>query len=430
MGKTFVGAEKLIRLNSKHNLVVCQKSLIPMWIDHFKTYYDLQVIDCTVPKNITWMTENQDQSYIAVINYELLFRRKWFLDLTDFTLMLDESSLIQNGKAKRTKFILKMQPDNVILLSGTPVSGKYENLWTQAHLLGWKISEAAFNRTYVNWTTIQVGNMYHKIVDKEEPYQNIDRLKRKLRANGAVFVKTKEVYDLPEQTFIKRYVSPSKEYKKFKKNKYIVMKGGGGYGEFHDDSKGVRKSTPYNAKVPNGKDVSPRVELLGDTTLTERLGLRQLCGQYSITKLQATQDLIESTSDRLVIFYNFDAELKALKKLCGERPISEINGHVKNLDNYENCSDSITLVQYQAGSMGINLQKANKMIYFTLPEKSEFFEQSQKRIHRIGQDRPCFYYLMMCKGSLEEQIYQTLLERKDYTDELFIERFKSAKPSS
>lgn len=368
-----------------------------MWVEHFKTYYDLQVIDCTVPKNITWMTENQDQSYIAVINYELLFRRKWFLDLTDFTLMLDESSLIQNGKAKRTKFILKMQPDNVILLSGTPVSGKYENLWTQAHLLGWKISEAAFNRTYVNWTTIQVGTMYHKIVDKEEPYQNIDRLKRKLRANGAVFVKTKEVYDLPEQTFIKRYVSPSNEYKKFERNKYIR------FGE---------------------------IELLGDTTLTERLGLRQLCGQYSMTKLQATQDLIESTSDRLVIFYNFDAELKALKKLCGDRPISEINGHVKNLDNYENCSDSITLVQYQAGSMGINLQKANKMIYFTLPEKSEFFEQSQKRIHRIGQDRPCFYYLMMCEGSLEEQIYQTLLERKDYTDELFNERVKSAEPGS
>lgn len=397
MGKTFVGGQKLIDLGSPHNLVVCQKSLVPMWVEHFKTYYDLQVIDCTVPKNITWMTENQDQSYIAVINYELLFRRKWFLDLTDFTLMLDESSLIQNGKAKRTKFILKMQPDNVILLSGTPVSGKYENLWTQAHLLGWKISEAAFNRTYVNWTTIQVGTMYHKIVDKEEPYQNIDRLKRKLRANGAVFVKTKEVYDLPEQTFIKRYVSPSNEYKKFERNKYIR------FGE---------------------------IELLGDTTLTERLGLRQLCGQYSMTKLQATQDLIESTSDRLVIFYNFDAELKALKKLCGDRPISEINGHVKNLDNYENCSDSITLVQYQAGSMGINLQKANKMIYFTLPEKSEFFEQSQKRIHRIGQDRPCFYYLMMCEGSLEEQIYQTLLERKDYTDELFNERVKSAEPGS
>ena len=71
--------------------------------------------------------------------------------------------------------------------------------------------------------------------------------------------------------------------------------------------------------------------------------------------------------------------------------------------------------------MGLNLQKANKMIYFSLPERSDLFEQSKKRIHRMGQDKPCFYWIMMCTGSVEEQIYQTLLERKDWTDELFIE---------
>ena len=71
--------------------------------------------------------------------------------------------------------------------------------------------------------------------------------------------------------------------------------------------------------------------------------------------------------------------------------------------------------------MGLNLQKANKIIYFTLTDKSELYEQSKKRIHRIGQEQPCFYYILMCRGSVEEAVLQTLEMRKDFTDELFNE---------
>ena len=72
-------------------------------------------------------------------------------------------------------------------------------------------------------------------------------------------------------------------------------------------------------------------------------------------------------------------------------------------------------------SMGLNLQESNRIVYFTLPLSSEQFEQSKKRIHRIGQKQTCFYYLLICQGSVEEQILQTLEQRKDYTDALFEE---------
>ena len=70
--------------------------------------------------------------------------------------------------------------------------------------------------------------------------------------------------------------------------------------------------------------------------------------------------------------------------------------------------------------MGLNLQLSNRIVFFTLPLSSEHFEQSKKRIHRIGQQKTCFYYLMICEGSVEEQILQTLEQRKDFTDELFM----------
>ena len=103
------------------------------------------------------------------------------------------------------------------------------------------------------------------------------------------------------------------------------------------------------------------------------------------------------------------------------RPISVINGESKNLESYDNEPNSVTLVQYQSGSMGMNLQLANKIVYYTLPLRSMFYEQSKKRIHRIGQDRPCIYYQLIVKGSVEEHILATLNMRRDYTDALFEE---------
>lgn len=403
LGKTFVGAEKAISLN-KDILIVCQKSKIADWKEHFFKYYidkmkcdesGVWCYDLTSNSGMDMFLHSRYRIKIGVINYELAWRRQTeLLKLHDFTLILDESSLIQNQSAKQSKFILKLNPDNVILLSGTPTAGKYENLWSQLHLLGWKISEDVYNRQYVNWKKINMGGFIHKIVDKNNPYKNVDRLKSKLREHGAVFMKTEECFELPEQTFINKYVPVTKEYKKFMKDCIITV----------DDN-----------------------ELIGDTTLTKRLYARQLCGQYNKHKLEAFKELVESTNDRLIVFYNFNAELDALKNIVNDRPISEVNGHCKDLTAYEQEDNSITFIQYQAGAMGLNLQKANKIIYFTLTDKCEDWMQSQKRIHRLKQDKPCFYYILMCKDSVEEQVYKSLERGVDFTDELFKEYERNEK---
>lgn len=400
LGKTFVGAEKAMLLN-KDILIVCQKSKIADWKEHFFKYYIDKMkcdesgawcYDLTSNTGMDMFLHSRYKIRIGVINYELAWRRQTeLLNLHDFTLMLDESSLVQNQKAKQTKFILKLHPDNVIILSGTPSAGKYENLWTQLHLLSWDISEKVYNNQYVNWKQIDAGGLKHWIVDKIDPYKNVERLKKKLREHGAVFMKTEEAFELPEQIFTKVRVDASKEYRKFEKNKVITI----------DD-----------------------VELVGDTQLTERLCKRQLCGMYSQEKLDAFRDLVESTKDRLIVFYNFNGELERLKKILKglDRPVSIVNGEIKDLTAYEQEDDSVTLIQYQAGAMGLNLQKANKIIYYTLPDKSELFEQSKKRIHRIGQTSTCFYYIMLVKNSIEtNEILPTLKVRKEWSDELFEE---------
>lgn len=388
LGKTFVGSEKLKQFSKAKNLIICQHSKIDDWIEHINQHYPYVVFNLTNGKQFDEFIKT-DERCAGIINYELAWRRKNLLKLSDFTLMLDESSLVQNDAAKQSKFVLKLNPANVILLSGTPTSGKYEKLWTQARLLGWNISKRTYENQYINFKLVDYGTGFKvRVVDKTNPYKNVDRLKRKFAEHGAIFLKTENVLDLPQQNFIIEKVDKPKTYDKFIKNDYLQL----------DD-----------------------IELIGTTSLTKRLYARQLASQYNTAKIQTVKDLIASTEDRLVIFYNFNSELELLKGICDvhSRPVSEVNGERKDLYAYDHDDAAVTLVQYQAGAMGINLQKANKIIYFSLPERSELFEQSKKRIHRIGQDKPCYYYILLTKNSVDELIYKTLLMRKDFTDELF-----------
>lgn len=381
-GKTFTGSEKLVSLHSKYSLVVCQKSKVEDWVEHFQCYYPhLNVIDYT-KKNATLSPG------IIVINYDMVWRKPELTKLPSIALLLDESSMIKNANSKRTKFIREeLDVFHVILLSGTPCGGKYEQLWSQCKLLGWDITKREFYDRYCIERAIEMNHVPYpiKIV---VGYKNVEELKTMLRSYGAHFIDSDDLLDLPEQTFTTIHVPCTSHYKTFIKKSVVNV----------DDQ-----------------------EYIGATSATKLMYARMLCAQHSKAKLEAFADLLESTEERLIVFYNFKEELKALKKIAKGRPISEVNGSMKDLSAYEDQANSVTFIQYQSGAMGLNLQKANKIVYFSLPLSSELYEQSKKRTHRMGQEKPCFYYNLICKGSVEEKILATLAQRRNYTEALFIE---------
>lgn len=399
LGKTFTGAEKMMQLDAGVNLIICQKSKVRDWVEHFFTYYidktkcdesGAWCYDLTTQNGIDMFTHSRYRTVIGVINYDLIFRRPELLKLKDFTLMLDESSLICNEQTKRAKAVLKMQPLNVILLSGTPTAGKYEKLWSQCQLLGWNIAKEVFWKSYIvtEWKDYGTGGE-HNWQQSVTGYKNVEHLKRKLSEHGAVFLKTDEVMTLPEQIEQQIRLKPTADYLRFMKNSYLEMKDG--------------------------------TELIGDNTLTKILYARQLCGQYHPGKLEAFRDLLDSTEDNFVVFYNFNAELDELLKIASEegRSAGVVNGNRKDAAD----GHSILFVQYQAGAYGLNLQGfSNRIIYFTLPlgkGSCDLWEQSKKRIHRIGQKQTCFYYYLLVQNSIEVRNLEALKQGKDFTDELF-----------
>lgn len=388
-GKTFVACERMLRYGNEYNLCICQKSKVEDWVEHFETYTDMDVIDFTKPKATI-------RPGIMVVNYELAWRRDVLSTLTDFTLILDESSKVQHENTNQTRFILSLRPKNVILASGTPCNGKYENLYTQIQLLGADIGKTYYWNRYIDYEMVDNLKWVDGTLVRRRPYRkvlgykHVDELKANLRNFGAVFMLSDDVLDLPEQTEQIVKVDAIPEYRRFRKDSIVTIDG---------------------------------IDYVGDTSLTKMLRERQLCSFLNKNKLDALRDLMESTEDRLIVFYNFQEEFTRISQLCDKfgKRMSFVNGQGRDLTAYEDDPSSVTVVQYQSGAHGLNLQKANKMVMFSPPLSCELFDQAKGRIHRLGQGRPTFYWHLITRKSIEERILQRLEAGHDYTVELFRE---------
>lgn len=392
LGKTFTGAQKLLDETHGHSLVVCQKSKVADWVDHFNEYTHVTAIDATTDKGYTHLlyvlARPADYTQtVFVINYDRIYRRFALTDTRWGGIIFDESSLLQNEKSKRTKAALKLSKltDVLILLSGTPTDGKYERLWTQLKMLGWTITKRTYWNQYVDYTTTMIQGFP---VTTVRGYKQVDRLIEKMHELGCDFLKTNEVLDLPEQTFITVECEQTPELKKFRKSGIVELADG--------------------------------TEIVGDSTFAALSGERMLASALSKYKLDALKSILESTSERVVVFYNFKTECDQIAALCDlfDRPHCEINGYTHDLTEFER-EGCVCIVQYQAGAMGLNLQKARYTVYYSPTLSSSLFEQSKKRVHRVGQTQACTYYKLLTVGSVEFDIYKNLDMRRDYTDALF-----------
>ena len=140
------------------------------------------------------------------------------------------------------------------------------------------MTKSAYWNKFIRWhlESYGTGIPFRRV----DGYKNVDELVELLQSHGADFLKTSDVIELPEQNFITVEHSTSKDYRQF-------MKSG----------------------IFTGKLADAEVEFIGDNPLKKLLYARQLCSYGNSERLERLKDLIESCDKRLVIFYNFTAEL-------------------------------------------------------------------------------------------------------------------------
>lgn len=398
-------------------LVVAPTSVCSVWphdLNQFATFpWEARVLLGDKKKRLKALNELENWPFkalrIAVINYESTHREGIFEALAAYKpdlIVCDESQRIKNPSAAQSKALHKLgdaAPFRMIL-SGTPVQNNAVDLYSQYRFLDPAVYGANFY-AFKNRYCIMGGYGQHQIVG----YRNMDELVEK-EHSVAYRVTKEECLDLPQQTFINRYV------------------------QFTDAEQAIYEQLRKSSflELETGENVT------ATTILTMYLRLMQLTGgfltadestrpkQVNTVKLDALADIVDDyvvdAGKKLVIFARFRAEIAAIENLLRLRKIQygSIYGDVpmeergKIVEDFQTNPDTkVFVAQIQTAGLGITLHAASTAVFYSYDYNYANYAQALARIHRIGQRLPVTYIHLVVDSSIDEKILAALENKED-----------------
>ena len=129
-----------------------------------------------------------------------------------------------------------------------------------------------------------------------------------------------------------------------------------------------------------------------------------------------------SKMDRVIIFYNFDFELEALRKNnWGDKILAECNGH--RHDPCPTCEKWVYLVQYNAGNEAWECMTTNQMIFYSENYSYRIMKQASGRINRsVTPYVDLYYYHIRTMSSIDVQINRALTNKKKFNESAFYKK--------
>lgn len=148
-------------------------------------------------------------------------------------------------------------------------------------------------------------------------------------------------------------------------------------------------------------------------------GLRKIVGDSNIRPLIAYD--IMRKRERLIIFYNFDYELKALKKVFGTFVAGEWNGHRHDPVPDETYDWWVYLVQYNAGAEAWECINCDTILFYSANYSYKMMEQAAGRIDRRNTPfKDLYYYCIATQGTIETKILSCLHKKRNFNEKTFV----------
>lgn len=321
-----------------------------------------------------------------VMSYGVL-AKKWNL-YKGWFVIFDECHYVKNPTSQRGKAALNLTriSTNFSLLSATPSSNGWADTINYMLMFNFYRNKTQFIKEHAIHETKFFGQKQIKVI---ADWKDQDKLKMLYQSISTKLSKD-DCLDLPTLIFEDVYFKVSKEYEIIRKKRVLETENG---------------------------------PIAYDTVMKLQHGLRFYANQKD--KLSYTEMLAESTNENIVIFYYYQQEKDDLVKvLAKNKKIYEVSGKVNHLpsrDQWDELKNTVTLVQYQAGAAGIELQYCNLVIFYTPTFSFQDYDQALGRAYRNGQTKKVTVYRYITKKSVEEHVYRSLAEKKDFTESLFKE---------
>ncbi len=322
-----------------------------------------------------------------------------------YYVILDESQMIKNPDSKGYRSVLKLNTENRLVVTGTPIENSLNDLWAQMNVINRGIlgNQKVFDDQFSNSINIGVTAMQEQ----------------RLKSIIAPFIlrRTKEevAKDLPEKIENIVFCEMSEEQQAVYENEKEAFK------------QNIMANLDANGQSRNRMKIFQGLIRLRQAACHPRLiddGFTGHSGKFE--EVVRMIDSVVSEGHKVLVFSSFvkhlrlvESEIKNLKipylMLTGSSTNRE--ELVKNFQNNENVK--VFLISLKAGGFGLNLTAADYVFLLDPWWNPASENQALDRAHRIGQDRKVFAYRFITSGTIEEKILQ-LQEKKSKLADTFI----------
>lgn len=145
------------------------------------------------------------------------------------------------------------------------------------------------------------------------------------------------------------------------------------------------------------------------------------CVNQDRDRLDAVRSILKKRS-RIIVFYNFDYELDALRELSDTCVVKEWNGH-----KHEPVPDGerwVYLVQYASGAEAWNCTVTDTVVFYSLNYSWKVMEQCEGRIDRMNTPYTnLWYYFLESEAAIDQSIKTSLERKKKFNEKVFADSF-------
>uniref|UniRef100_A0A8C3P848 Transcriptional regulator ATRX n=1 Tax=Chrysemys picta bellii TaxID=8478 RepID=A0A8C3P848_CHRPI len=147
--------------------------------------------------------------------------------------------------------------------------------------------------------------------------------------------------------------------------------------------------------------------------MAEELGDKVLVFSQSLISLDLIEDFLELASrdktdkDKPVIYKGEGKWFRNIDyyRLDGSTTAQSRKKWAEEFNDETNVRGRLFIISTKAGSLGINLVAANRVIIFDASWNPSYDIQSIFRVYRFGQNKPVFVYRFLAQGTMEDKIY-------------------------
>lgn len=368
-----------------------------------KTDQVLSIIktDESVPGNLVFLLLNYD----AIIKRDRKWKIMKALEQYDADILVcDESQKVKNPTAKRSKAAHRLgaRSDYVVLMTGTPVSKNYLDLYSQLKVIDPKIWWDKDQNRPMIWTRFKqrYGIWGGRTGYELRGYQNLDELQASYKPH---ITTARRRRNLPRATdsIIPLAMNPNARE---------------AYDFFAEEGLVVWRSRLIEAPIP----------------LTKLLRLQQMAGgavhdevgeliEFHHDKVAGLLGIVEELRDagrKFLVFARFKWEMDTI---ASHIKVPAIRGGVSSqrrkvlVDEFvETDKFDALIIQASAGEALDGLQHAcSDAIFYSTDFSWDHYSQARGRIDRDGQSTPVVFWHLHMVGTVDKLVYRALRDKRN-----------------